>query len=250
MKRAALGIFAGVRAFFGGMGFVVGTPGVWGWASIPVFVATLIFGAVFGASLYWSGDIVHRFVGAESPWGTVGEWILKVLLWLIGLLVAFIVSFALAQPLSGFALERIAQRQETALGGRTWPDQPFFPGLLRSLRVSLSALAVGLPIVLLLSLITLIFPPAGVVTVPLKFIVAGLTAAYDFLDYPFSIRGEGVRARLVFMKTEFWAVLGFGLTIAAILLIPGVGLLLLPFGVAGATRLVAERDRKLARSPG
>ena len=116
--------------------------------------------------------------------------------------------------------------------------------------MSLTALAVGLPLVLLLSLVTVVFPPAGVITVPLKFVVAGVTAAYDFLDYPFSVRGEGVRARMVFMKAEFWAVLGFGLTLAAILLIPFVGLFLLPFGVAGAARLVVERDKKLARSQG
>jgi len=36
------------------------------------------------------------------------------------------------------------------------------------------------------------------------------------------------------------AVLGFGVATGALLLIPGVGLLVLPFGVAGATRLVRE----------
>src|SRR5262249_22866837 len=104
---------------------------------------------------------------------------------------------------------------------------------------------IGLPILGVLALITFLAPPAGVVTVPLKFIVTGLLAAYDFLDYPFSVRGGGVRERVTFMKDEIWAGLGFGLSIAGILLIPGVGLFLLPLGVAGATRMVVEREKRL-----
>jgi CysZ protein len=244
-KRAVLGFFAGVRAFFGGIGFVVSRPSVWGWAAIPVFVATALFGGSATFAI-WGGNQLseHVFSGA-STLSSIGMWTLRVLFWIIGLLFAFVVAFSLAQPLSGFALERVVRKQERALGGRTWPDQPFFQGAVRSLRVSLTALAIGLPILAVLALITFLAPPAGVVTIPLKFIVTGLLAAYDFLDYPFSVRGKGVRERLAFMKAEIWAVLGFGLSIAAVLLVPGIGLLLLPFGVAGATRMVVERDDKM-----
>jgi CysZ protein len=170
-------------------------------------------------------------------------WALRVLFWIVGLLIALVVAFSLAQPLSGFALEAIARRQEQALGGRTWPDQPFLAGALRSLRVSLTALALGLPVLALLALITFVAPPASVVTIPLKFLVTGLMAAYDFIDYPFSVRGAGVRERLAFMRANLSAVLGFGVAVALILLVPGAGLFLLPFGVAGATRLVVEHDK-------
>ncbi len=244
-KRAVLGFFAGVRAFFGGIGFVVTRPSVWGWAMIPVAVATLLFGGTSALAVEGANRLSeHLFTGATTM-SSIGMWALRVVLWIVGLLVAFVVAFSLAQPLSGFALERIVRRQERALGGRTWPDQPFLRGAVRSLRVSLTALAIGLPILGVLALVTFLAPPAGVVTVPLKFIVTGLLAAYDFLDYPFSARGAGVRERLAFMKAEIWAVLGFGLSIAAVLLIPGIGLLLLPFGVAGATRMVVERDDKI-----
>jgi len=219
--------FAGVRAFFGGIGFVVARPSVWPLAFVPVLAATLLLGG--GAAL--------------AIWGAtklVTSVLLQVLLSIAGVIVAFLIAITLAQPLSGFALEAIARRQETALGGRVWPNQPFLRSTLRSLRVSLTALAVSLPILALLGLVTLLFPPAGVVTVPLKLIVAGLAAAYDFLDYPFSVRGVDVRERVAFMRANFSAVLGFGLSAAAVLLIPGMGLFLLPFGVAGATRMVVK----------
>lgn len=150
---------------------------------------------------------------------------------------------SLAQPISGFALEAIARKQERALGGAEWPAPRFFAGVVRSLRVTSTALAMGLPVLALLALVSLVFPPAAVVTVPLKLLTAGWLAAYDLLDYPLSIRGEGVRARLLFMRANAPAVLGFGVAAAVVLLIPGMGLLLLPWGAAGATRLVVERDR-------
>jgi CysZ protein len=243
VKHAALGFFAGVRALFGGLGFVVTTPGVWGWAMIPVVVATLLFGGATALAIWGGGELAHRIADPATT-HVVWSWALKIVLWLIGIVVGFFVALTLAQPISGFALEAIARKQEVALGGRTWPDVPFTRGLLSSLRVSLTALAVSLPILAILAVITLLFPPAAIVTVPLKLIVTGLAAAYDFLDYPFSVRAVEVPLRVDFMKANFWAVLGFGLSAAALLLVPGMALLLLPFGVAGATRMVVEADRQ------
>lgn len=233
-----LGFFDGAKAFFGGIGFIVGRPAMWGWALIPVIVASALFGGL-GALAIWGGSEA----AARMVENVAGLWTLKVLFWIVGLLFAFIFALSFAQPLSGFALDAIARRQELALGGRAHPGHPFFASLLRSLRVTLAALAVTLPILGLLSLVTLLFPPASVVTVPLKFVVAGFAITYDFLDYPLGLRGAGVRARGAFLRAHFGAMLGFGLSAAAILLIPGVGLLLLPFGVAGATRMVVLADR-------
>lgn len=243
---AALGFFAGMRALFGGLGFVVTTPSAWGWAMIPVAFATVLFGGA-GVLAVWGGsELAQHLLGtagsAGGTWSTVGTWALRVLFWAIGLVVAFIVAMSLAQPLSGFALEALARKQEVALGGRTWPDQPFVGGAVRSLRVTLTALVIGLPIIAMLAVVTFLFPPAGVVTVPLKFVVTGVLAAYDLLDYPLSLRGQSVRDRLVFIRANFAAVLGFGVATAALLLVPGAGLFLLPFGVAGASRMVVEAD--------
>jgi CysZ protein len=117
--------------------------------------------------------------------------------------------------------------------------------MLRSLRVSLTALLVSLPVLASLALITFLFPPASVVTIPLKFLVTGLTVSYDFLDYPLGLRGTGVRTQIGFMRDHFRAVTGFGVAAAALLLIPGIGFVLLPFGVAGAARMVAQAEAGL-----
>jgi uncharacterized protein involved in cysteine biosynthesis len=244
VSQRPLGFLDGLKAFFGGIGFIVARPAMWGWAMIPVVVASLLFSGAATLGIWGAVAAADHFVAdPASGWGTAGLWTLRILFGLVGILVAFLVAISLAQPLSGFALDAIARRQELALGGRAWPEQPFFPALLRSLRVTLTALVVSLPILALLSLVTLLVPPASVVTIPLKVVVAGCAITYDFIDYPLSLRGQGVRSRASFLRTHFGATLGFGLAASAVLLIPGVGLLLLPFGVAGATRMVVLADR-------
>lgn len=241
-----LGFFDGVVSVFGGLAFIVGRPAMWGWAAVPILVATLLFLGL-GTAAVWGGSALAEHLlaspaDAARGWTSVGIWALRIVFWLVGVVLAFLLSISLAQPLAGFALDAIARRQERALGGREWPEQPVVASALRSARVTFVALAMSLPILAVLTLITVVVPPASVVTIPLKFVVTGLTVAYDFLDYPLGLRGSGVRARGTFVREHFAAVLGFGLASALLLLIPGVGLLLLPAGVAGATRLVVAGD--------
>lgn len=239
-----LGFFDGVSALIGGIGFIVGRPSMWGWAIIPVLVATVLFFGLGALAIWGATELSHRALWdpGDGAWTTASIWLLRAVLYLVGLVLSFLVAVSFAQPLSGFALDAIARRQEQALSGRTWPDQPFIASALRSLRVTFTALAISLPILALLTVITLLAPPASVVTVPLKFLVTGLAVAYDFLDYPLGLRGVGVRERVGYIRAHFSAVLGFGIAAAVVLLIPGVGLFLLPFGVAGAARMVALAD--------
>ena len=85
-------------------------------------------------------------------------------------------------------------------------------------------------------------PPAAIVTIPLKFVISGFMVAWDFLDYPLGLRNAGVGDRFKFIGKNLGAVLAFGLLGAIVLLIPGLGLLLLPMGAAGASRMVVEAE--------
>jgi CysZ protein len=184
----------------------------------------------------------HVLAGSTGALAAIGGWLLKIFLGALALLLGAVVAMARAQPLSGFALERIARVQEKRLGGRDWPEEPFLRGLVRSVAVTFTGLLFGLPVLAVLFVITLLVPPAAVITVPLKFVVTALMIAWDFLDYPLSVRGMSVGARLRFVGDHFSAVLGFGLASGMLLLVPGVGLLLLPIGVAGAARLVVRQE--------
>jgi CysZ protein len=247
-RRTTLGLFGGMGALFEALGFVVTTPAVWLLAVVPVAVAVVLTTGLAALGLWGASALAHHVAGqAESALATAGFWALRILLGAVALLVSFVAALALAQPLSGFALERIARAQEKKLGGPDWPDTPFFASMLRSAGVTFTALLLGLPVLALLALVTVFVPPAVFVTVPLKFLVTALMVAWDFLDYPLSVRGMSVGGRMRFIGAHFASVLGFGLASAFLLLVPGVGLLVLPIGVAGATRLVLAQDRLLAR---
>jgi CysZ protein len=240
-KIPPVGLVGGAGALLRGLGFVVGTPRVWPLAMVPVTVAFVLFGGLATAGIWGALRLAHGLLPDPSTTlATVGAWTVSALLSAVALTVALLVSLALAQPLSGAALERLARAQEAALGLPPWPEQPALASMARALRVTLTGLALGLPPLGLLTLVGLLAPPAALVTTPLAFVVSALMLAWDFLDYPLSVRGLSTRERLRFIGAHFWPVLGFGLAAGAILLVPGVGLLLLPVGAAGAARLVAR----------
>jgi len=237
-----LSLWDGTRAFFGGVGFVMSRPRVWPYAAVPALVLVLLGSGLSALGLYLSWHLVGSLVDGASAWAEAGRWVLEILIGGVLVVVALLTAFGLAQPLSGFALEAISERQELELGGVRREKPGFWENARRSLAVNMMGLLVGLPLFAVLTVIELFAPPAAVVTVPLKFVVSALLLAWDLLDYPLGLRREGVRARLAFFGRHFGALLAFGSLGAAALVIPGLGLLLLPFGVAGATRLVTWAD--------
>jgi len=243
-RGIVLGFFGGMRAFFQGIGFVIGTPGVWGYALVPVVIAFVLTCVLGGLGVWGATALAHAIIGGDAgqvgTLGAIGTWLIEIVLGIVAILIAVLVAFSLAQPLSGFALEAISQRQARVLGIAEPPPQPGLASFGRSLRVTLTALAVTLPLIAVLTLISVIFPPAAFVTVPIKVVISAVAFAWDLLDYPLSLHGFGVRDRMTWIGQRFGAVLGFGLAGVLVLLIPGLGLLMLPMGVAGATRLAAE----------
>jgi CysZ protein len=238
-----LGVGDGLYAFLAGIGFVLTTPSVWPLAAVPVFMLLLMTCGLFALGGWGAWELSRQIVGESSgTWGEVGAWVLTVLLSLVSLLA----GLCLAQPLSGWALEKIALAYERALMGRRRPEPGFFHGLFLGTKVAVITLFVGAVVLGLLLLVGILVPPALAVTIPLKFLVAAWLLAWDFFDYPLGLRGLGLRARLSWVGGHFWPFTVFGLAWATVLLIPGVALLLLPMGVAGAARLLVEAERDTA----
>jgi uncharacterized protein involved in cysteine biosynthesis len=74
--------------------------------------------------------------------------------------------------------------------------------------------------------------------------------AWDFIDYPLAMRGVGLEARFAWVGRNFGVFTVFGVLWALLVIVPGVVLLVLPMGVAGATRLVLADERTRRRIPG
>src|SRR6478609_7300617 len=96
-----IGALGGLRSFYGGIGFVVSTPSVWGWSLVPIgFMALMSFG-LCGLSWWGAWEASKALVGGEN----LGTWTLTVLFALLGAMLAVIIALTLAQPCSSFALE-------------------------------------------------------------------------------------------------------------------------------------------------
>ena len=136
-------------------------------AAIPAAVAMLLIGGLMVLGVWGAGAAASAMFGEPSgDLGEAGLFATRIFFYVLAVLVAIFAGIALAQLISGPALDRIVRAQEQTLGGRTRPDPSFTESLGRSLRVTLTTLAIGVPIMILLTAIELVFPPVAVVTMP------------------------------------------------------------------------------------
>jgi CysZ protein len=237
------GMVRGLRAFLGGIGFICTTPAVWGYAAVPLAMMVIVLLAFTGLGVWGATEVSGAWLGHDAGfWHETGSWLVIGVLSVLSLLVALIIALVLAQPLSGLALERIVQAQEQALLGVRSPSPQFLASLRDSLSVALVTLIAGCVLFGPLLAISFLFPPTIVVTGPLKLLVSGWLLAWNFVDYPLTLRQRGMAERMHWVGRHFAAFTTFGLAWTLLLVVPGMVLLILPMGVAGATRLVVEAE--------
>jgi CysZ protein len=236
-----LSISDGLRAFAGGIGFVLTTPRVWPYAVVPAIIMLLLTIGLSILGVYGAGWLTDLLFGEElSTWGKVGYWTVLVLFAILGVLLAAVVALALAQPLSGFALDAIARIREESLTCRPVQSIPFLKSFVNGVKVAVVTLATGGLALAGLLVLDLVFPPALVVTIPAKFLLVAWLLAWDFHDYAFGLHGLGLRARLGWVRKNLGAFTAFGAAWSLCVIVPGIVLILLPMGVAGAAGLVVE----------
>ena len=218
-----------------GLLWLVRNPSAWGLALVPTIVFLLLLVLLSGTGIV----VAEKLLGTGQTGDLLGI-VIHLVAWLVAVLVAAVLSLALAKPLSGVALEALATRREADLGLPKRPEIGAIEGMLRSLRVTLFGLAVTLPLVLALAVLTLFVPVLSIVTVPLKLLLTCTMLAWDVVDYPLSVRGAGVRSRLAWFSENPQMAVGMGAGLALMFCVPAAGLLLIGAGVAGATKLVSE----------
>ncbi|WP_437320846.1 EI24 domain-containing protein [Sorangium sp. So ce385] len=239
------GFGAGLKALLGGYGYLFRTPDLWPLALVPTGIALVLTVALAIGGVKLAPSLVALIV--KEP-GTGGLWTvlmaaLRILALAVVLVAALAISFGLAKPLSGPALERMVRRAEADLGAPAWTEVGFFADMWRALQSSLVALAFTLPILIVLGIVGFLFAPASVVVVPLQLAVTALAGAWDLCDCPLSIRGVPVAARVDFVRRNLAAVMGFAFGLALLSFLPCSLLIVLPAGILGAARLVVTLER-------
>ncbi len=236
----ASGFWHGFSAVFVGARDLLRLRPAWPYALVPAVVFLLLEAGFLGLALQllqpWvegrlsGGGTLQSFGAAAASWLSVA----------LSAALGWVVSALLAPALSAPALERIATLVEAEL--RVPERSPL--GLFAEFWCGFRSLALGLsfsvPLLIGLTLLEFLVPPLAVVATPLKLLIGALGVAWGLFDYPLTLRGVGARQRLAFMRQHASVVLGFGVSFALLFWLPCCGILLLPVGVAAATRLCCE----------
>lgn len=251
MTRLALpvaGFWRGFAAPFSAARSLLGLPQSWPYAAVPALVFLLLEGAMIGVSWQvlkpWVSERLSGDGALQNAGATAAAWASVALAAALG----WLISAFLTPPLSSPALERVVALVEHELKAPERVPLGFVAELGCGVRSLLLGGAITLPIVVGLTLLEVLFAPLAVVTTPLKLLIGALGIAWGLFDYPLTLRGVGARRRLGFVKRHLSVVLGFGLAFALVFWLPCCGIVMLPVGVAAATRLVWELESSGAGS--
>ncbi len=226
-----------------GARFVAGRPSLWPLVAAPFVLSLAALVALGWAAVHFRVEVV----GALTPGGWIGELVgpvLAALYFLVAAVTGYFLFFPIASIISGPFNETIAERVEELLLGHA--SAPF--SLVRLVRELLQGLAHALRKLLrwlvlagVVLACTLLVPGVGAIV---GFVggayVAARFAAFDALDATWSRRGWSFARKEGFLREQRALSLGLGSALAALMLVPVVNALALPFGAAGGALLVHD----------
>lgn len=230
----------GPRSLYRGASFIAARRATWTVAAVPAAIV-LVLASVL---IWWSFDgfgpwLSRTLLPDVSTW--YGQGAKELLRWLgsaVAAYCSFWLALLVAPSLSAPALEHLVRLQETELDAPERPPSSFWFELRAGIEAQLIALALLGPAWLVVWLVGLLVPALMVLLLPVQALLVALALAWNLLDYPLTLRGIRARSRLGLLRRHAGAVLGFGLSFALLSWVPLAGLLLLPVGVVGATRLI------------
>ncbi|HEX3595419.1 MAG TPA: EI24 domain-containing protein [Polyangiaceae bacterium] len=239
------GLFDGFLSVFRGIAFIGRTRRAWLPSAVPAILLVALTVAGLFVAIHWVAPaLMARVPFPDSTFGHFGGAVVRVVVVVLTGGAGALLAATFAPTLSGPALERIIHLREESLGLPRRAPVSVFTELWCGLRAQCVASVVGGPLLAASWLVTLAFPPAAVVTFPLKVLVALALLVWTLLDYPLSLRGMRLRERLALMKREAPRVIGFGAGVGVLFALPLGAILLLPAAVAAATEIgYGSRER-------
>jgi CysZ protein len=217
-------------------------------AAVPTFVFSLLLALLTWGSFAYIKPALSGFMPEPTSfYSKLGAEVVGYLGAILASVLGALLALAITPPLCAPALERIVLAQERQLGIPERQPLSFFAEMLCGLRAQLFAALFVLPILAGLWLIDLIVPAASIVTIPVKFLVASFGLAWNLFDYPLTLRGVRMRERFRLVMRHKQFTFGFGVAFALLFLLPCCTIVMLPIGVAAATRslwllLLADRE--------
>ena len=224
-----------------GRGFAVlnAHPALWKWVIAPAIVTLLLLGAAVLGIVHLVDPLVGWATAhLPSAIASVASKFLTVLI--VGALIAggLFVFAAVAGMIAGPFNELLSEHVEARLTGTPAPPfslREFAHGAVLGIVHGLRRLAIalgGLVIVFAVGFVPVIGTIAAIL---LAAWFAATGAAYDCYDAVFGRRMMPYRDKLAYLSRHRGRTLGLGLAVAGMLLVPGLNLVALGVGAAGAT---------------
>lgn len=228
---------------------------LWKYLLVPLVVNVLLFAGLLALAFHYADDL-HAFLmqplqgllnnGWDGVWGTllapviwVLEFLLMLILWVATLILVGVVMMLLSSIINAPFYEMISERILIMQGVWTERDfiwRKFVAEVLRSLKFETGKTAMFVGVTLVLTLLGWI-PVVGPVFVVLQMLFMSWLFAWGISAFPLLLKGTGFRHMVRLGLGNKMVLIGFG----SVSLLPLVGILIMPFQVAGGTLLCLDK---------
>lgn len=239
-------MIAGFKDFFRGLAAVARRPRLWVWTALPAVITLAILAGVAWLGLSVLDTPVERLVAPlpDAIEGWVAQ-ILDVLLIALVVIAGYFVFFAVATVLAAPFNEMLSESLEVELTGVEPPGfsaltfvRDLFVGIAHAGRRTGGYLAAVSAVFFIGMLIPVVGPL--IATAATAWLTAR-AAAWDAMDAVFARKGASYDDKRAVLRRHRRRWLGLGAAIALLLLVPGLNLVALSAGAAGATLLAHDR---------
>lgn len=254
-KRFTLGFLGGFKYPFRGARFVyLQHPGLVRYWIFPILLTLGLLVAVFYQlgqhHAGWSEAIWATPTG-DGFWGgtkrvlhTAFDWGFTLVLGAAAVLVVAALASIIAAPFNDLLSEEV-ERRVTGKEGPPFTLRALLRDTIRTVRVEVTKLIFYVCIMLPLFVLQFLIPVVGALAYALfGFVFTATYFAVDYVDWPATRRGYGVRQRAGIIRQRFVPMLGFGAGVYLFLMIPLVNLFFMPAAVAGGTLLFLDMERE------
>lgn len=229
----------GVRDVGRGLAVLKAHSSLWKWLIAPAIISLLLLVAAVVGILHVVDPLVGWLSAHLPSWlaSAAGTLLRLLVLALLGTAALFVFT-TVAGMIAGPFNELLSEHVEAVLTGR--PAPPFslrelihgaILGVVHGIRRLVVAL-LGVVLVLVLGFVPVVGTIAAVL---IGAWLAATAASYDCYDAVLSRRAMAYRDKLAYLARHRGRTLGLGLAVAGMLLVPGLNLIALGIGAAGAT---------------
>jgi CysZ protein len=243
-QNALSEFFTGTGLLLRGVGLVARSPRLLLLGLVPGVVSLVVVLTALGTLLYFLSDVAAVLTWFAGDWSkglrdTV-RLFAAIAVVAVAVVVAVVTFTALTLTIGDPFYEAISKRVDDRFGGVSQAEAPWHRTLGWNVADSLRLLLLSLSTSVVLFVLGLV-PVVGQTVVPvIGAVVGGWLLAVEISGVPFNRRGLRLRDRRRLLRGNRALVLGFGVPVFVVFLVPFVAVLVMPGAVAGST-LLARR---------